>query len=74
MQKVIVQEYGLDVFVKKIEDLVLEGYRMDMQTNEGYPRQIGVVYTVIMLKGEVETKVEHTEDVAPVKRGRKAAG
>ena len=50
MQKVIVQEYGLDVFVKKIEDLVSEGYRMDMQTNEGYPRQIGVVFTTIMYK------------------------
>jgi hypothetical protein len=70
--KIIVQEYGLDAFVKKVSELASQGYEPDMTSNEGYPRQIGVVYTVTMLKGDVETKVEHTEDVAPVKRGRKA--
>lgn len=66
--KIIVQEYGLDSFAKKITELASQGYELDMKTNEGYPRQIGVVYTAIMLKDEVEPK----EDVAPVKRGRKA--
>lgn len=66
MEKVIVQEYGLDAFVTKIAELAARGYSVDLQSNEGYPRQIGVVYTTIMLKEVTEVKEE-------VKRGRKAS-
>lgn len=65
--KVIVQEYGLDAFAKRIVDLASDGYELDMQTNDGYPKQIGVVYTAIMLKDESDLK----EETAPVKRTRK---
>ena len=66
MEKVIVQEYGLDAFVTKIAELAANGYKVDLQSNEGYPRQIGVVYTTIMLKEVTEVKEE-------VKRGKKAS-
>lgn len=66
MEKVIVQEYGLDAFVVKIAELAASGYSVDLQSNEGYPRQIGVVYTTFMFKEAVEVKEE-------VKRGKKAS-
>ena len=44
------QEYGLDEFIKQIEVKVNAGYKLDLETNEGYPQQYGTLYTARMLK------------------------
>lgn len=71
LEKVIVQEYGLDAFAIKITKLASDGWELDTKSNEGYPRQIGVVYTANMIREE--STARQTEDVVPVKRGRKSS-
>ena len=44
------QEYGLAEFIKQIEVKVNAGYKLGLETNEGYPQQYGTLYTVGMLK------------------------
>lgn len=44
------QEYGLAEFIKQIEIKVNQGYRLDLDSNEGYPQQYGTMFTARMLK------------------------
>lgn len=49
-QEIQLQEYGLAEFIKQIEVKVNEGYRLDLDSNEGYPQQYGTMFTARMLK------------------------
>ena len=56
--RVIIQEYSLADFTFKVSSLVQQGY-IPSEENEGYPMQLGMLYTCNMLK--VETAVEPSE-------------
>jgi hypothetical protein len=45
-----VQEYGLPEFLKKIQQLVKQGFELDLDSNLNYPQQYGTMFTAGMLK------------------------
>lgn len=47
--RVVVQEYSLADFTFKVSSLVQQGY-IPSEENEGYPVQLGMLYTCNMLK------------------------
>ncbi len=57
-ERVIVQEYSLADFTFKVSSLVQQGY-IPSEENEGYPMQLGMLYTCNMLK--VKPAVEPSE-------------
>ena len=47
--KIQVQNFGLAEWLKDAQEAIQAGYEFDFETNEGYPQQIGHVYTCQML-------------------------
>lgn len=47
--QIVVQEYSLADFTFKVSSLVQQGY-IPSEENEGYPMQLGMLYTCNMLK------------------------
>jgi hypothetical protein len=39
-----IQEYSLIDFLQEVQKYVIDGYRIDFETNEGYPQQLGTIY------------------------------
>ena len=56
--QIVVQEYSLADFTFKVSSLVQQGY-IPSEENEGYPMQLGMLYTCNMLK--VKPAVEPSE-------------
>ncbi len=56
--RIIIQEYSLADFTFKVSSLVQQGY-IPSEENEGYPMQLGMLYTCNMLK--VKPAVEPSE-------------
>ncbi len=56
--RIVVQEYSLADFTFKVSSLVQQGY-VPSEENEGYPTQLGMLYTCNMLK--VKPAVEPSE-------------
>jgi len=56
-----IQEYSLIDFLQEVQKYVIDGYRMDFVTNEGYPQQYGSVYIAQMIP-QKETAVEAPEE------------
>ena len=48
-ERVVIQEYSLADFTFKVSSLVQQGY-IPSEENEGYPMQLGMLYTCNMLK------------------------
>ena len=48
--------YGLDDFVKGIEEAVQAGYKVDWESNEFYPMTIGHVHSAGLFKEKEQTK------------------
>jgi hypothetical protein len=44
-----IQEYSLIDFLQEVQKYVIDGYRIDFETNEGYPQQYGSVYIAQMI-------------------------
>jgi hypothetical protein len=44
-----IQEYSLIDFLQEVQKYVIDGYRIDFVTNEGYPQQYGSVYIAQMI-------------------------
>lgn len=77
-----IQEYSLIDFLQEVQKYVIDGYRIDFETNQGYPQQLGTIYLaqlvphvklaeeLIVDKEPVETEVV-TEVQTPSKPGRK---
>lgn len=38
------QEYSLIDFLQEVQKYVIDGYRIDFETNQGYPQQLGTIY------------------------------
>jgi hypothetical protein len=82
-----IQEYSLIDFLQEVQKYVIDGYRIDFVTNEGYPQQLGTIYLAQLVpasetevvrveipysdKTSVEQK-EETEVKTPNKHGRKS--
>ncbi len=56
--RITIQEYSLADFTFKVSSLVQQGY-VPSEENEGYPTQLGMLYTCNMLK--VKPAVEPSE-------------
>jgi len=39
-----IQEYSLIDFLQEVQKYIIDGYRIDFETNEGYPQQLGTIY------------------------------
>jgi hypothetical protein len=48
--------YSLYDFLQEVQEVIIEGYRFDFESNEAYPQQIGSVFTAILKKPSVEFK------------------
>ena len=68
-----VQAYNLLDFAVEIQKHVLDGYRLDTESNENCPVQLGTLMVAGLVKQpEALTEVEQPEvtDTAPTRRGR----
>lgn len=54
-----IEEYSFHEFLDKFQQAVLEGYHLDLESNERFPQRFGTLSTVILVKEEtVEETVE----------------
>jgi len=83
----VIQAYDLVGLLQEVQKATLEGYRIDLQSTENFPRQIGTAYLLGMVKVDVEEvkgvqqegAVEASEEIVEVEkvgkqRGRQAKG
>lgn len=76
-----IENYSLWEFCSALEKAILQGYTLDLDSNEGFPQQIGTIFTCKVYKvhkvhkvvKEVEEQVQSVEQPEPeVKKvGRK---
>lgn len=57
-QLVRVEEYNLPDFLRKIQELVKQGYEVDYESNYGYPKHYMTSYSCSMLKVTTVAKPE----------------
>jgi len=43
-----VEDYSLATWLEQVQECIQDGYEFDMESNIGYPTQIGSVYTCLM--------------------------
>lgn len=60
-----VQAYSLAEALKAAQDGALEGYLVDLESNEGYPQQFGsmIVFSLVKNESVVEVTSEETTEV-----------
>ena len=64
-----IQAYSLAEALKAAQDAALEGYSVDLESNEGYPQQFGsmIVFSLVKNEGKAEVTTEvATEGVTEV--------
>lgn len=73
MNKKSIQAYSLAEALKAAQDGALEGYSVDLESNEGYPQQFGsmIVFSLVKTEGvakdttnEVEVATDVTTEVS----------
>ena len=57
-------EYSFADFLREFQEAVLEGYRLDLESNERFPQKFGSHLSAILVKPEDTTLVVPTEPVA----------
>lgn len=45
-----IEEYSFHEFLDKFQTAVLDGYRLDLESNERFPQRFGTLSTVILVK------------------------
>ena len=56
--------YGFQDFIKDLEEAFEQGYRLDFESNENYPQQIGNYYSALLpLKGSEKKVVQAQPEV-----------
>lgn len=60
----VIQAYDLVGLLQEVQKAALEGYRIDLESNDNYPRQIGTAYLLGMVKVEAE-KAKEVRQEAP---------
>jgi len=63
--KIQVQNFGLVEWLKDLQEAIQAGYEFDFETNEGYPQQIGHVYTCQMLPVKQKQVEQYVTKVVP---------
>jgi hypothetical protein len=63
--KIQVQNFGLVEWLKDLQEAIQAGYEFDFETNEGYPQQIGHVYTCQMLPVKQKQVEQYVSKVLP---------
>lgn len=80
-KSVRIEAYSLGEFCKLLEEKINQGYKVDFETNEGFPTSFGAYMTCkVVLKvqelsqdqAEVQKEVVTTEVKQEVKKGRPA--
>ncbi len=61
-----IQEYSLIDFLQEVQKYVIDGYRIDFVTNEGYPQQYGSVYIAQMVPCGTPVDTVDTSEKEPV--------
>ena len=59
--------YGFQDFIKDLEQAFEQGYRLDFESNENYPQQIGSYYQALMPKKVGYVKEKQSTGVSPFK-------
>ena len=59
-----VQAYSLAEALKAAQDGALEGYSVDLESNEGYPQQFGSMIVFSLVKGTVVQEATNVVEVA----------
>ena len=49
-QTLTIEEYSFHEFLDKFQTAVLDGYRLDLESNERFPQRFGTLSTVILVK------------------------
>jgi len=52
-----VENYGFAEWLKEVQEVIQDGYEFDFDSNDGYPLQIGTVYTAVM-KPRVDVAIQ----------------
>lgn len=68
-QTIEIQEYNLVDLLQSVVRLTKEGYELDIESNEGYPKQFGTRFVLQMQKDPEDTTKDTPQ---PTKRGPKA--
>lgn len=63
--------YGLDDFLFGVEQAILDGYKIDKESNEYYPQMIGHVFSVGLTKSGVKEEVKTASETVKSSVGRK---
>lgn len=68
MQTLTIEEYSFHEFLDKFQTAVLDGYRLDLESNERFPQRFGTLSTVILVKENLaeEKSVEVLSDETQV--------
>ena len=67
--QIVIQEYSLADFTFKVSSLVQQGY-IPSEENEGYPTQLGMLYTCNMLKVNIAGETSDQQEVQPEAKTR----
>jgi len=59
-----IQVYSLAEALKAAQDGALEGYSVDLESNEGYPQQFGSMIVFSLVKGTVVQEATNVVEVA----------
>jgi hypothetical protein len=76
-----VEEYSFHEFLSSFQEAVLEGYRLDLETNDNFPVKYGDFLTVVLVEAkpvlnankEFGMATASAPEVAPPKRKAKAS-
>jgi len=61
-----VENYGFAEWLKEVQEVIQDGYEFDFESNDGYPLQIGTVYTAVMKpRVDVAIKIENAPWATP---------
>lgn len=75
MKTLTIEAYGLADYSAQLENAILNGYRVDISTNEHCPTNYGGFFTATVVKSEdkpeVTQKVQETETTEKVRKPRK---
>lgn len=70
MQVKNIESYNLPDFMLEVQKAVLEGYSVDVQSNEFYPQNVGTRFWCGMVK-VAQDEVTADDTTKPATRGRK---
>ena len=77
-QTLTIEEYSFHEFLDKFQTAVLDGYRLDLESNERFPQRFGTLSTVILVKENpaeekaVEVSSDETQVIKQINKEQEA--